>query len=104
MPMIYNTYANPSTTFRTIPVAALTRNLFNYIAVSPACSTNYFFDEENRVADDLDMLMPTEFRSIGDIIGYANVIKSQRQQNTQRLQGGLLRRDRTLVTNQDNLH
>lgn len=64
-----------------MPVDAMTRNLFNYIAVSPSCScTDYFSDEDERVSDDSDILMPTEFRSIGDIIGYANVIRSQRQQ------------------------
>lgn len=97
MPMIYNIYANPSpsSAFRAVPVAALTRNLFNYIAVSPACSSNYFLDEDDRVADDL--MMPTEFRSIGDIIGYAKVIRSQRQQNIRS------KVHQTLVTNQDNL-
>jgi hypothetical protein len=85
-----------------MPVDALTRTLFNYIAVSPACSyADYMREEDERLADDADLLMPTEFRSIGDIIGYANVIKSQRQQTMDRFNSTMSQFARTLMTNRD---
>lgn len=119
LPVIYSLYgryllwidhhfilANPSP--RTMPVDALTRSLYNYISTTPNCScisanpncscSGYFSDDEDRTADESDVLMPTEFRSIGDIIGCksernnpckhgnldANVVKSQRQQTMDR--------------------
>lgn len=34
--------------------------------MSPTCSSN-FIDDEDPAVDESDILMPTEFRSIGDV-------------------------------------
>jgi len=101
IPMIYNIYANPSPS-RQMHLDALTRTLFNYIAVSPSCScADYMGEEDERNVDESDILMPTEFRSIGDIIGYSNVIKSQRQQTMDRFNSTMSQFARTLMMNRD---
>ncbi|KAI6205239.1 hypothetical protein M3Y94_00770100 [Aphelenchoides besseyi] len=105
MPAIYNIYAAApsSSAFRD------SNKIFDYVtAPSPPCNCA---DCEFEVDENFheDPLFPTEFRSVGDIIGYANVIRSQREAtlNKFNLAVSTLRRDlqaRTLRSTAAQLH
>ncbi|KAI6173606.1 hypothetical protein M3Y98_01099700 [Aphelenchoides besseyi] len=107
MPAIYNIYAAApsSSAFRD------SNKIFDYVtAPSPPCNcADCEFEVDENFHEDPLFSFPTEFRSVGDIIGYANVIRSQREAtlNKFNLAVSTLRRDlqaRTLRSTAAQLH
>ncbi|CAD5229170.1 unnamed protein product [Bursaphelenchus okinawaensis] len=106
MPLIYNLYANPSPSTATPSPLRLkygsecSCGAFDCLAAaSHNHSVCWDVDDENEQLDSFTSL-PAGFRSVGDIIGYANVVRAQRQEALGKLDMALLNLNNMRLTRQ----